>query len=111
MPPVDPKSGDRVACLQDILSSVNNSCLHEPDLITTSIGLHGRVISGTVVNVTLVGGLCALQGGTKLGGVSDVVCFLGITTELSGNRRARAGEKGHDLAGKASRLGRRYGCG
>lgn len=100
-----------MAHLQDVLSSEGDSCLHEPDLITTSIGLHGRVISGTVVNVTLVGGWCALQGGTKLGGVSDVVCFLGVTTKLSGNRRARVGEKGHDLAGKASHLGRRHGRG
>lgn len=62
-PPLDPKSGDTVAPFQDVLSLASDSCLHKPDLITTSIGLHGRVISGAVVDIALVGGWCALQGG------------------------------------------------
>lgn len=64
LPLLDPKSGDTVALFHDVLSSARDSRLHKPDLITTSIGLHGRVIPGAVVDVTLVGGWCALQGGT-----------------------------------------------
>jgi hypothetical protein len=67
---------------------MSHSRLHEPDLIATSIGLHGRVISSAEVDITPAGGL-AFQGGTQLGGVSYVVCFLGITTELPENTRVR----------------------
>lgn len=69
--------------------SVRDSGLHQPDLIATPIGLHGRVIPGAEVDVTPVGG-CALQGGAQLGGLSDVVGFLGITPKLpEGTRKSK----------------------
>lgn len=92
-------SQDAEAHFQEVLNSVSHSGLHKPDLIATSVRLHGRVISSAEVDVTPVGG-CALQGGAQLGGVSYVVSFLGITTKLPENTRARTGKKGCDLSGE-----------
>lgn len=64
------------------------SRLHQPDLVATSVGLHGRVISSAEVDVTPVGG-CALQGGAQLGGLGYVVGFLGIPPKLPVGTRAR----------------------
>lgn len=60
---------------------LNHSCLYQPDLVATSVGLHGRVIASAEVDVTPAGGY-ALQGSAQLGGTSHIVSFLGVTTKL-----------------------------
>lgn len=60
------------------------TALHQPDLVATSVGLHGRVIPGAEVEVSLVLG-CALQGGPQLGSLGSVISCLSITTKLPGD--------------------------
>lgn len=62
-------------------TAANDSCFHQPDLIATPVGLHGRVVPGAEVDVAPAAGR-ALQGGTQLGGVGYVVGFLGVTPKL-----------------------------
>lgn len=75
---------------------MSHSCLHQPDFIATSIWLHGRVVSSAEVEVAPVGG-CSLQGSTKLPGLSYIVRFLGVATELPEETRAGADEERHGL--------------
>ena len=72
--------------------SANDSftALYQPDLIATSVGLHGRVIPGAEVEVRLVRD-CALQGRAQLGSLGSVVGCLGIAAKLPGDTEQAAG--------------------